>query len=147
MHGTLVRDTRQRGALVFVEVARNDDAALEVVDEVTGPFNAVGAVLRMGFGVADLDRDAFKREALPVGVKPQSHRRACAERRAEKVVRRWASVEASDLDWFVGDKVVIADDDVVQELALPGLGDDHRRGAWCHVVSIHFVESVTGARG
>lgn len=127
MHGALVRDAEEGGALVVVEVAGDDDAALEVVDERSSSFYAGVAVLGVGLGVADLHCDAVERKSFAVGVEPERHRRACSERRAEEVVRRWAGVEAADVDRFVREEAVIADHDVVQEGSLSGLGHHHWR--------------------
>ena len=89
MHGALVRDAEEGGALVVVEVAGDDDAALEVVDERTSSFDAGVAVLGVGLGVADLHCGPVERKSFAVGVEPERYRRACSERRAEDVVRRW----------------------------------------------------------
>src|SRR3546814_11613380 len=91
------------------------------------------AVLGVNLPVRKGDPRPLEREALALGVEPEGHRGAGAERRQPEIVWRRAHVEAADELRLGGGEAMRSERDVLGELRLAGLLDHHStdRGSWC----------------
>ncbi len=134
--GAAVSDGEEALALRVVEVAVEGDRAAEAVDLALFRL-ARGAILRVEPVVLDVDRDAFERPVLAVGVHPQRHRGARPERGAEEIVGRRSLVRPTDGDRLVGDEGVLANGDAGAEAGGRGVDGD---------AMVHHLGEVIGDR-
>src|SRR5208282_547904 len=89
---------------------------------------AFGAIGGVNPAVAKPDLHLRQRQLLAVGVEPQRHRRAGAERRQQEIVRTWTAVESADVHRLVRYKTVGAGNDLLLELAAPRFAHDDGAG-------------------
>src|SRR5262249_36372393 len=118
----------QVGALIVAERPEEADGAPDLVDARRLPL-------------LQLDLHPLQRPALPVGVHLHRDRRARAQRREEKVVRRRPRVIAADVGGLVAGQGVGAQLDVLLVL----LADAGRDPAGAHYSSTPGAPSMSGA--
>ncbi len=83
----------------------------------------------MDLGVAEPDRDPVEPQRLALGIEPQRHRGAGAERRQQEIVWIGTAVGTAGIDRLIGQEAVRAGRDLLLKPPLPGLAHDHHAGA------------------
>src|SRR5262245_60381271 len=91
---TLAGDLEELRTLLLIEIALESNHASDTID-MSFPGLAVLAVGRVYLVVREVHHDALERKPLVLGVGPDRHRRARAERRSQQVVRRRTGVQTS----------------------------------------------------
>jgi hypothetical protein len=70
------------------------------------------------------DADPRQRQLLVIGIEPQRHRRAGAERGQQKIVGAEAAAEPARILRLVGDQMMPAGDDFLLELTMQRFAHD-----------------------
>src|SRR5262249_18957539 len=111
---TLVGDLEEPRTLAIIESAGERDGPIDAVEH---PFFGLAALAIGGvdLGVVEPHRDFVERQCLALGVEPQRHRRAGAERREQQVVGTRSAVETARLDRLIGEQAVRTDADLLLE--------------------------------
>jgi hypothetical protein len=94
---------------------------------------AFGAIAGVDPKMPQPDFNALQRNFLAVGVKPQRHRSASAERRQQQIVRPRTVILATGIDRLIRDQMVFAGDDLLIECAAASFADNDEAGrsdAW-----------------
>ncbi len=99
MHGAAIRDFKQTGTLIGVQITGERDGAYEAVD-LGWRFRA--GVLSVDFVVGDIDADMSQRPAFAARVHANGHTRTRAETRRQEAVGRQAFVGAPLGRGFIG---------------------------------------------
>jgi hypothetical protein len=105
MHRTSLSDLREADTLLMRERPDDLQRSLDLIQS----HRSVLALLLVGGmrpSVTHVNGDALEGPLLPVGVHPQGHRGARAERGEHEIVRRRAFVGATSLERFIGQKRV-----------------------------------------
>ncbi len=95
---TLAGDFGDLPAKLLRAIAINGNDAFETIDPAaaaTFQFGALLAILRMDFGVRDINADAPEGQLLVTGIEAQRHRGAGAKRNSKEVVERWSEIETA----------------------------------------------------
>ena len=95
---TLAGDFGDLPAKLLRDIAINGNDAFETIDPAaaaTFQFGALLAILRMDFGVRDVNADAPEGQLLVTGIEAQRHSGAGAKRNSKEVVERWSEIETA----------------------------------------------------
>ena len=105
---------------------------------------ALGAIGGVDPAMPQPDLDARQRQLLVIGIKPQRHRRAGAERGEQQIVRPRTAVEAAGIFRLVGEQTMGAGDNFLLECPAPRFAHDDDSGQDIVVVSAGMRTSVQG---
>src|SRR5262249_9353854 len=122
--GHLSAISKSRARVAASRLPLEADFPVDVIDLSFLGFT-ISAVGGVDLFMPEADQRTLQRNLLAVGVEPYGHRGAGAERRKQQIVRTRTGIRAARLHRLVRKKAMLADRELLLELAVAGFAHEH----------------------